>query len=95
MVGLILLVVLFGCMIAGGVRGRAGPQVPFALAAVVAYAVAASTDWDWQMAAVTVPMLVCGATILGGRVRVALRPGPGRVVLMAAVAGRWCSRAAG
>jgi O-Antigen ligase len=43
---------------------RSSPLVPGALGAYVAYLVHAGVDWDWELPAVTLAGLVCGASIL-------------------------------
>jgi hypothetical protein len=62
--GLALLILAFGAPLAVGIRARAQPAVPVALGAYVAYLVHAGVDWDWQVPAVTLAALVCGAVLL-------------------------------
>jgi hypothetical protein len=58
---------LLGLMLAApfrAARSRRLPLVPVALGAYAAYLVHAGVDWDWEMPAVTVTALVCGAAAL-------------------------------
>jgi O-antigen ligase len=49
----------------GAVRGARGHRLaPAALAAYVAFLVHAGIDWDWEMTAVTLTALFCGAALL-------------------------------
>jgi O-antigen ligase len=63
-VGLILLLLALGAPLVAGVLARGHPLAPVALAAYAAFLVHASIDWDWEMAAVTIAALVCGAALL-------------------------------
>jgi hypothetical protein len=45
-------------------RGRAHPLAPAAVGAYVAYLVHTGVDWDWELPAVTLAGLLCGASIL-------------------------------
>jgi O-Antigen ligase len=45
-------------------RGRGHPFVPAATGAYVAYLVHAGVDWDWELPAVTLAGLLCGASLL-------------------------------
>jgi hypothetical protein len=62
--GLLLLVVALGAPLVGALKARRRSLVPAAAAAYVAFLVHASVDWDWQMPAVTLAALFCGAGIL-------------------------------
>ena len=62
--GLLLLIVVLGLPIVAGIRARRRRLVPLALAAYVAFLVHAGVDWDWEVPAVTVAGLLCGAAIL-------------------------------
>jgi hypothetical protein len=64
--GLALLILAFGAPLAGAVLVRSRhPLVPPALGAYVAFLVHAGVDWDWELPAVTVAGLTCGAAIVG------------------------------
>jgi tetratricopeptide (TPR) repeat protein len=83
--GLALLLLALGLPLAAGVAARRHPLVPLAFAAYVAYLVHAGVDWDWEMPAVTLSALLCGAAMLvvAGRERpLGSRP---RAVLLAVV----------
>jgi O-Antigen ligase len=62
-VGLALLLVALGAPLAALPRARS-PAVPAAAGAYVAYLVHAGVDWDWEMPAVTLAALLCGAAVL-------------------------------
>ncbi len=62
--GLILLVVALGCPLVAAVRLRRDPLVPAAAGAYVVFLVHATIDWDWQLPAVTLAALGCGAALL-------------------------------
>ncbi len=85
-VGLALLVVGLAPPLIAAVRARSQTLVPAALGAYVAYLTHAIVDWDWELPAVTLTALACGAAIL-----VAARPEastsvlPTRIRLAAAV----------
>ena len=63
-VGLALLLVALAAPLAAAVLARAKPLVPLVLGAYVAYLVHAAVDWDWEVPAVTVAALLCGAALL-------------------------------
>ena len=63
-VGLLLLLVALGAPLVGAGKARRRSLVPAAAAAYVAFLVHAAVDWDWQMPAVTLAALFCGAAIL-------------------------------
>lgn len=66
-VGLVLLVAALAAAAAAIARLRRQPLVPFAGALFAAYLVHAVVDWDWQVTAVTLPVLLCvGAVCAGG-----------------------------
>jgi tetratricopeptide (TPR) repeat protein len=48
-------------------RARAHPLVPAACAAYIAYLIHAAGDWDWEMPAVTLLGLFCGAALVLAR----------------------------
>ena len=68
-VGLVLLVLGLAPPLYAAARARGRALVPAAVGAYVAYLVHAIVDWDWELAAVTLAALGCGAAIL-----VAARP---------------------
>ncbi|MDQ3891257.1 MAG: O-antigen ligase family protein, partial [Actinomycetota bacterium] len=63
-VGLLVLVAALLTPVVAAVAARRHRLVPAALAAYVAYLVHAGVDWDWEMTAVTVTALLCGAASL-------------------------------
>jgi O-Antigen ligase len=63
-VGLALLVVLLLSPLVVLRSARRQPVVPAALGAYVAYLVHTGVDWDWELPAVTLAGLLCGAAIL-------------------------------
>jgi len=62
--GLGLLIVVFLTPLATLRRTRRHPLVPLAAGAYIAYLVHAGVDWDWELPAVTLTGLLCGASIL-------------------------------
>ncbi|HEU0193456.1 MAG TPA: O-antigen ligase family protein, partial [Gaiellales bacterium] len=61
------LVALLGGLIpplVAAARGRGALYAPAAFGAYVAFLLHASVDWDWQMPAVTLSALMCGAVLL-------------------------------
>jgi hypothetical protein len=62
-VGLALLLVALGTPL-WAARRAPGPWGATALAAYVAFLVHALLDWDWQIPAVTLPALACGAAVV-------------------------------
>jgi len=77
-IGLALLAVALGVPLAIGVRARRHPLVPCALAAYAGFLAHAGVDWDWELPAVTIAGLLCGAALLaaGRRDRERSKPGP-------------------
>jgi tetratricopeptide (TPR) repeat protein len=63
-VGLGLLIVVFLTPLATLRRTRRHPLVPLVAGAFIAYLVHAGVDWDWELPAVTLTGLLCGASIL-------------------------------
>jgi hypothetical protein len=63
-IGLTLLVVLLVVPLASLRLARRHPLVPGAAGAYVAYLVHTGVDWDWELPAVTLAGLLCGASIL-------------------------------
>jgi O-Antigen ligase len=84
-VGLVLLVGGLGVPIIAGIKARARSLVPAALGAYVAYLVHAGVDWDWEMLAVTMAALFCGAAMLVAVRQADVEPlsWPTRIVLIA------------
>jgi hypothetical protein len=80
--GLLLLVVMLLAPLRGVLQHRAVGYVPAAAGAYAAWLVHAGLDWDWELPAVVVAALCCGAAVaaadlqpgrpLGGRARAAL-----------------------
>lgn len=62
--GLALLAAALALPLLVGARARFRPFVPGALAAYLAFLVHAGGDWDWEMPAVTLLGLFCGASLL-------------------------------
>jgi O-antigen ligase len=62
--GLVLLAGGLLVPIAGAIRARQRTLVPSAFAAYVAYLIHAGVDWDWEMTAITMTALFCGAALL-------------------------------
>jgi hypothetical protein len=62
--GLALLLFALAVPLAAAVRARRHPLVPATFAAYVAYVAHAGVDWDWEMPAVTMTGLLCGAALL-------------------------------
>ena len=63
-VGLVLVIALLGYPLAIAVRNRRDPAVVTAAGALVAFAVHAGFDWDWEMPAVTGLALVAASAIV-------------------------------
>jgi hypothetical protein len=63
-IGLALLIVVLLTPLATLHRARRHPLVPLAAGAYIAYLVHAGVDWDWELPAVTLAGLLCGASIL-------------------------------
>jgi len=72
-VGLALLVVFVLAPFAALRRARATPLASAAAAALVAFLVHATVDWDWQLAGVTVPALLCGVALVAAAEGMPLR----------------------
>jgi hypothetical protein len=62
--GLGFLIVVLLTPLAALRRARRHPLVPLAAGAYIAYLVHAGVDWDWELPAVTLAALLCGASIL-------------------------------
>jgi hypothetical protein len=60
-IGLLLLTGLLLVPLRGVIARRSAPYVPVAVAAYAAFLVHAGLDWDWEMPAVVVAGLCCGA----------------------------------
>ncbi len=65
-VGLLLLLTLLATPLVVAVRARRSSYVPIACGAYVAFLLHAALDWDWQLPAITLAALACGAAILVG-----------------------------
>jgi tetratricopeptide (TPR) repeat protein len=63
-VGLALLVVLVGAPLLAAARARRSSFVALAAGAYAAFVAHAAVDWDWQLPAVTLAALLCGAAVL-------------------------------
>ena len=63
-VGLVLLVAALVAPLLAFRRARGEPLAAAALAAYVAYLLAAAVDWDWELSGVTLAALLCGAAVL-------------------------------
>jgi hypothetical protein len=86
-IGLGLLAGVLMLPLATAVRARAHPLAAATFGVTVAYVVSAGVDWDWEVPAVTLVMLACGASsvILAGDRRRAPRltvPTAGRVATL-------------
>jgi hypothetical protein len=62
--GLALLVAALGLPLVAGLRRRKDPLVFAAYGAYVAFLLHAAVDWDWEIPAVTLAALLCGAVLL-------------------------------
>jgi hypothetical protein len=62
--GLAFLLVALGAPLVAAWRARHHPLAAGVTAAYVAFLVHAAVDWDWQLAAVTLAALCCGAALL-------------------------------
>jgi O-antigen ligase len=62
--GLLMLAGLLGLPVAAAVLARDHPLAPAALGGYTAYLVHAAQDWDWEVPAVTLGALACGAALL-------------------------------
>jgi hypothetical protein len=76
--GLALLLVALGAPVAAAVLARGQPLTSAAFAAYAAFVLHAGVDWDWELPAVVVTGLVCGAVLLASarREERALELGP-------------------
>ncbi len=63
-VGLAALAAALAAPLAGVLRSRREPLVPIAAAAYLTFLVHAAVDWDWEVPAVTIAALFCGAAIV-------------------------------
>jgi tetratricopeptide (TPR) repeat protein len=63
-IGLALLLVALLTPLVAAMRARRRPMTAIAAGAYVAFLVHAGIDWDWEIAAVTLPALLCGAALL-------------------------------
>jgi hypothetical protein len=83
--GLALLVAALAIPLLTVARARSHPFVPGASAAYLAYLIHAAGDWDWEMPAVTLLGLFCGAALLLATRPAGERtlPAPARVLALA------------
>jgi hypothetical protein len=63
-VGLFLLLIVLAMPVVAAIRARRRRFVPLAFGAYTAFLVHAGVDWDWEVPAVTIAGLLCGASIL-------------------------------
>ncbi len=63
-VGLLSLLVVLAMPVVAAIRARRRRFVPLAFAAYTAFLLHAGVDWDWEVPAVTIAGLLCGASIL-------------------------------
>ena len=63
-IGLLLLATLLAAPLVAAIRVRGSSLVPAACGAYAAFLVHAALDWDWQLPAVTLAALSCGAAML-------------------------------
>lgn len=63
-VGLFVIILAFCIPLAAAIRARGHPLVPIATGAYFAFIVHAGVDWDWELSAVTLTGLFCGAAVL-------------------------------
>ncbi|HEY7708116.1 MAG TPA: O-antigen ligase family protein [Gaiellaceae bacterium] len=68
-VGLAALLLALAAPLAAAVGARRHPLAAGAFGAYVAYLVHAGADWDWELPAVTVAALACGAALIALRAR--------------------------
>ena len=77
LVGLVALLAMLGVPAAAALRSRHTPLVPAAFGAYGAYVLHAGSDWDWELAGVTLAAVVCGAAlVVAARPEAAPRPRP-------------------
>jgi hypothetical protein len=63
-VGLGLLIIALGLPVVAAMRARRRALIPAVFGAYVAYLAHAGADWDWEMTAVTLAGIYCGAALL-------------------------------
>jgi O-antigen ligase len=88
-IGLALLLAALAAPLVGAVRARAAPLAAAATGAYVAFLLHAAVDWDWELPAVTLAGLACGAGLLAaarGNDLVEVRAGPASLGLIGALA---------
>ncbi|MES1248213.1 MAG: O-antigen ligase family protein, partial [Actinomycetota bacterium] len=85
-VGLLLVLGIVLVPLMAAIRARRQPLVPFAAAALAAWAVHAGVDWDWQVPAVTLPALALATLVCNAAPGRALRLGTEARIGMAAAA---------
>jgi hypothetical protein len=89
--GLALLVGVLGAPLVGLRRARREPLVPAMVGAYAAFLVHAAVDWDWEIPAVTLTALLCGAGLVvsarrGSRAPLGTRPRIAAVGVLLALA---------
>jgi hypothetical protein len=93
-VGLALILAVVGALLAAAAARSRGPHRPLygaIFAVVLAWALHAGVDWDWEMPAVTLPVLALGALALGDRARgLTVRPLGSNTRLAIGLAGLAC-----
>jgi hypothetical protein len=63
-VGLLLLLVVLAMPVVAAIQARRRRFVPLAFGAYTAFLVHAGVDWDWEVPAVTIAGVLCGAAVL-------------------------------
>lgn len=63
-IGLALLVAALALPLVAAVRARGRPLLSATLGAYAAYLLHAAVDWDWEIASVTLALVLCGAALL-------------------------------
>jgi hypothetical protein len=90
--GLAIVLVMLLVPVAAALRARRNPLVAAAFGAYVAYLVHTGIDWDWEVPAVTLVALLCGAVLTiaatdQAATRRAVLPAYGRWLTLAAICG--------
>ncbi|MBA3842398.1 MAG: O-antigen ligase family protein [Actinobacteria bacterium] len=67
LIGLGLVVATLGIFLAACVRARRSPLAPLIAGAVVAYAVHAGADWDWEVSVLAVVIIVLGVCAIAAQ----------------------------
>ncbi|HET8652133.1 MAG TPA: O-antigen ligase family protein, partial [Gaiellaceae bacterium] len=93
-VGLAALLLALAAPFAAAVGARRHPLAAGAFGAYVAYLVHAGVDWDWELPAITVAALACGAALIALRARGGAELVPGGRLRVAAGVVAGCTAAA-